>query len=552
VTAVNESSTVTKFIQRRAATTPSEPTATTTRELPHDLLIDASRRLQVLCLLYSFLFFMANFFFTFVMGLSGQIFARWESWVPGVLSISVGLIVFAIVRSARLEPRRIMDIGLVFGAIASYGIATAEYLSPLLHASIGRDNMYFMGLSWVAVWMIIVPVIVPNSPRKTLFAALVSAASMPAVFAVGITFGNARLELNATSLLFVTYPYLLVALTTYLIARVVYKLGAAVTRARELGSYELVEMLGSGGMGEVWHARHRMLVRPAAVKLVRPEMLGGSSESAWVALKRFEREAQATAAMRSPHTIQLYDFGIAEDGTFYYVMEMLDGFDTETLVGRFGPLAPERALHILGQMCHSLAEAHATGLIHRDIKPANVFLCRYGREVDFVKVLDFGLVKSRGEQSADEVKLTAANVTGGTPAFMAPEQALGDRPVDERTDIYALGCMGYWLLTGQLVFEGDTPLQTIMHHVHTAPEPPSARVELPIPATLDRLVLSCLEKDPARRPQSIDELARQIGACDIAGTWTEERARQWWATYAPASGRQATATEPTPTPRAAG
>jgi serine/threonine protein kinase len=207
--------------------------------------------------------------------------------------------------------------------------------------------------------------------------------------------------------------------------------------------YQLVERLGEGGMGEVWRAKHRFLARPAAIKLMRPEVLGGSSVERQSLSLLFEREAQATASMRSPHTIELYDFGVADDGAFYYVMEFLDGFDLQALIDRFGPIPPDRAVHLLKQVCHSLAEAHAEGLIHRDVKPANVYVCRHGREVDFVKVLDFGLVKSQNDALGSDITLSRDHSVGGTPSFMPPEQVLGDRPLDGRSDIYAVGCLAY-------------------------------------------------------------------------------------------------------------
>src|SRR5262245_18705923 len=233
-------------------------------------------------------------------------------------------------------------------------------------------------------------------------------------------------------------------------------------------------------MGEVWLARHRMLARPAAVKLVRPELIGAATiRTQELTQHRCEREAQATAGMRSPHTVGLYDFGVTADGTLFYVMELLDGFNAESLVRKFGPIPAERAIHILRQICHSLAEAHEAGLIHRDIKPANVFVCRYGREVDFIKVLDFGLVKTLRQGGSDNVTLTAESIVCGTPAYMAPEQAQGLDRDDARSDIYALGCVAYWLLTGQLVFEGKSSIEVLMHHARTQPTPPSQRTELP-------------------------------------------------------------------------
>ncbi len=301
-------------------------------------------------------------------------------------------------------------------------------------------------------------------------------------------------------------------------------------RARAMGSYRLIDRIGRDGMGEVWKAKHRMLARAAAIKLVPPEMLGADEARRQTILGRFEREAQATASMRSPHTVELYDFGIADNGTFYYVMELLGGLDLSSLVERFGPVPPERAIHILRQTCHSLAEAHEAGLIHRDIKPANIFVARYGRDVDFVKVLDFGLVKSHTNDVADSnPDLTVAgNIAGGTPAYIAPEQASGN-PVDGRTDLYALGCVAYWLVTGKQVFESETAMGLISHHLRTAPVPPSQRVDWEVPADLESLIMRCLEKEPEQRPQSSDEFANALDACEAAGRWTLARAHTWWA-----------------------
>ena len=299
--------------------------------------------------------------------------------------------------------------------------------------------------------------------------------------------------------------------------------------ARELGSYRLRERLGAGGMGEVWRAEHRMLARPAAIKLIRPEVLGAKdADSRQVLVQRFEREAQATALMRSAHTVELYDFGVTDEGTFYYVMELLDGLDLAELVRRTGPVPAERAVHFLRQMCDSLAEAHEAGLIHRDIKPANVYACHHGRRLDFVKVLDFGLVKHgvRGDDVPDD--LTADRLAGGTPAFMSPEQALGETGVDGRSDLYAVGCVAYWLLTGTVVFEGRTAMETILMHVNREPEPPSRRTALPIPRDLEAIVLACLAKSADARPQTADELTARLDSVRLNSEWTAVRAREWW------------------------
>ena len=232
-----------------------------------------------------------------------------------------------------------------------------------------------------------------------------------------------------------------------------------------MGSYHLEDLLGKGGMGEVWKATHRFLARSAAVKLIMPSALGAKDEAAaQVTLRRFEREAQTTASLRSPHTIELYDFGVSRDGTFYYVMELLDGLDLQTLVAKHGPQPPERVVFLLRQACHSLYEAHKAGLVHRDIKPANIFMCRYGTDLDFVKVLDFGIVKREQMAGKEEAQLTAVGMISGTPAYLAPEMALAEGPTDGRADLYALGCVGYWLLTGQLVFDKANAMAMVVAH----------------------------------------------------------------------------------------
>jgi serine/threonine-protein kinase len=282
-----------------------------------------------------------------------------------------------------------------------------------------------------------------------------------------------------------------------------------------------------------------MLARPAAIKLIRPSALGNGGAGADM-LRRFEREAQVIAGLRSPHTVDLYDFGVAENGAFYYVMELLEGLDADSLVRRFGPVPPERAVYLLLQACHSLSEAESCGLVHRDIKPANLFLCRYGEDCDFVKLLDFGLVKAFGESAGDHWQregpdLTRENLVHGTPAFIAPEQALGEREVDARADIYAIGCVAYWLLTGQFVFAADTTMGYLVHHIHTPARPPSETAPAPIPGALDDVILSCLAKDPGQRPQSPRELSRRLAAVEGAERWNAGAARAWWDVHMPAS-----------------
>ena len=499
---------------------------------PADLLSQSAARLRVLALLYAFVFFMAGIFPALLFpGDRARFLGSFLQWGPSVIGIVVALLVAAVIRSARLPLPTAMNIGLAFEIASSYAIAAAEFADPMgleMHAGM-------LGLSWVAVWIVLFTVVVPTSPRRAVLAALASVSSVPVVVGLMIASGVTSFRPDPAQFFFgLVFPYLLVVGMAYVGSRVVYALGTEVKRARELGSYRLEEKLGEGGMGEVWRARHRMLARPAAIKLIRPSLAGGAGVGASEeTVRRFEREAQVIARLRSPHTVELFDFGIAADGAFYYVMELLDGLNADTLLRRFGPTPAERAVYLLRQVCHSLSEAESCGLVHRDIKPANIFLCRYGEEYDFVKVLDFGIVKGSHEPADAGPAPTRENVVHGTPAFIAPEQAMGTE-LDGRADIYATGCVAYWLLTGQYVFTADTPMGLLLKHAQTMPTPPSSRTDLPIPAALDQLVLSCLAKDPAERPQSARELSRRLAEVEGAAAWTQERARHWWATHQPA------------------
>jgi plasmid stabilization system protein ParE len=296
-----------------------------------------------------------------------------------------------------------------------------------------------------------------------------------------------------------------------------------------VGSYRLVSQLGSGGMGEVWLGKHRLLARPAAVKLIRNDQEHGTRREALV--RRFQREAQVTAGLRSPHTVQLYDFGVNDTGSFYYVMELLTGLDLQRMITRFGPQPAERVVVLLRQACRSLGEAHEHGLVHRDIKPANLFVTCLGSEYDYLKVVDFGIVKDRPEHEATH--LSAQNVLQGTPAFMCPEIILGNTPIDGRADLYSLACSAYFALTGQLLFPVSSPTQMLVEHTRTSPAPPSQVTELLIPPELEATLMRCLEKEPKRRPASALELDAQLARVPFAKPWTQDDAREWWEVHAP-------------------
>jgi serine/threonine-protein kinase len=317
----------------------------------------------------------------------------------------------------------------------------------------------------------------------------------------------------------------------------------AEARARELGSYRLVAKLGTGGMGEVWRAEHRLLARQAAIKLIRPEVL--HPDGADEIHERFKREAQTLATMKSRHTIAIFDYGVTAEGVFYYVMELLDGLDLESLVSRYGAQPAARVIQILAQACQSLAEAHDAGLYHRDIKPPNLFLCRAADEVDIVKLLDFGIVQTIHENPARPVtlrreplletpKLTQLGAMLGTPGFMAPEQILGMH-IDERADLYSLGCVAWWLLAGNEVFPRETDGKVLHRHINE--EIPDLREKVTgwIPDELVQIVGSLLAKEPSARPTSARELAARLRAIEIPRehAWTHERASSWWNAYKP-------------------
>jgi hypothetical protein len=364
-----------------------------------------------------------------------------------------------------LRPSAITALALFFEVVGSYGIAAAELLQPgWLDA-----RSPWVGLSWAALFVLLFNVIVPTRPRYTVTAGLASVSSVPAMVMLSISLFPPASRPDEVEIFFkYAFPYLLVVIMAYVGARVIYHLGTEVTRARELGSYRLEDRLGTGGMGEVWKASHRLLARPAAIKLIRSSVVENGAARSDDMRRRFEREAQVIAQLRSPHTVTLFDFGVTERGAFYYVMELLDGLDTDTLIRRFGPIPAERVVHILRQMCHSLSEADSCGLVHRDIKPANIFLCRYGEDYDFVKVLDFGIAKVARDESSDANTVTTMlNVVQGTPAFIAPEQALGGAEVDNSRGHLFDWCVAYWLLTGLPVFTADTPMKLLLAHAQS-------------------------------------------------------------------------------------
>ncbi len=483
--------------------------------MPAELLRQASRRLRLAALGLGLALAVAIVLNNLIEA------AGWGSFSHLALkNVIAGFVVAAstamvwLAHSGRLTPVRLLRVSLGYEIAVAFAISMTDHLEPL------RAGVPFATISWLCLWIVIFPLVVPASPRWALLAGVASASTWPLAYLVGLAaLGNPPAA---------GHTLFLDSIENYLAAGLAMFSTIVIRRLQELGCYELLEKLDHGGMGEIWRARHRMLARPVAVKLIRPELLGAKSPVEAASLvSRFQREAEATSALHSSHTVALHDFGVTPEGAFYYVMDLLDGLDLETLVRRHGPVPPERAIHFLIQACDSLAEAHEVGLIHRDVKPANMIACHWGLKWDFVKVLDFGLVKATWSMGDDD-HLTSDGVITGTPAYMAPEAALGQRALDSRVDLYGLGCVAYWLLTGERVFVGRTPVEVLIHHVHTPPVPPSARAGIEVPPALEALVLSCLAKDPSGRPPSAEWLAERLAECETAGDWAPERARTWW------------------------
>ncbi len=454
----------------------------------------------------------------------------------GGTALTVGLgsaaLLWASTRS--LGAKTMAAIGSLYLLGTSFAIAAVEQ-----HA--GMAVGLGAGVSWTALWVAFFPLLVPCSPRRTLVKALVAATATPLAFLLLVVLPGrpipAPLELVA---LFV--PVYVAALMAFAGAKMLEKLGDRLSQAVSVGRYELVRKLGEGGMGEVWEARHRQLARPVALKVITPKREDDTTQR-----RRFEREARATAALQSPHTVQLYDYGTTDQGQLFYAMELLEGMDLEALIREHGPMPPARVAHVLRQALDSLEEAHARGLVHRDIKPANLHLGRHGLHHDHLKVLDFGLVKPAPGDVELGPTLTADGRISGTPAYLAPETVAGARDIDGRADVYALGCVAYWLLTGKRVFPGEDILRVAVAHVTETPIPPSLRGAEDLGSDFEALIMATLEKDPVRRPDAAS--LREMLASVKIGPWSESDAKDWWGEHGALPPPRVR--EDTPTPRTA-
>jgi serine/threonine-protein kinase len=517
-----------RVVGRAPSTNTSSRTPRETRwELPADLQRQASHRLGIISLITAGVWIVGTVLYHYLDRVLGAGDMAWMGLQPSDAIVAAGALLslgmYAYTRRSRRSPGFILDLGLV------YMVATAFIAGLIVHwEPMPRDRSMAPTISWIGVMVLLYSATLPSRPLKIVAAGLLAVSMNP----IGMLIARARglwpFE-RAGSAFLMHYPDLLIVVMSAVIVQVVFGLSRQVAKARELGSYQLGELIGRGGMGEVYRATHRMLARPAAIKLMRPELLAPHiSGGPEMAAERFRREARAAANLRSPHTVELYDFGVTDDGTLYFAMELLDGLDLESLVRTTGPMPAARTIAVLAQVCESLEEAHANGLVHRDIKPGNIHVGRLGLRHDFVKVLDFGLVTA----PAQNVTLaTAAGVVPGTPAYMAPEMALGET-IDGRADLYALGCVAYFVLTGRAPFEASGPLQTIMRRLREEPVAPSTQTDLPIPPELDEVVLACLATDRGGRPADAADLQRRLRSIPIEA-WTQEMAAAWWAVHQP-------------------
>jgi hypothetical protein len=395
---------------------------------------------------------------------------------------------------------------------------------------IGRAFIERYAATGTVVWMITILLygtLIPNTARRCALVTGAIAVSPLIVFAA-YAYGVEPLDRKiAAQVLYVLgfWNTLSVVISVFACARIE-GLRQQAAEARKLGQYVLKEQIGAGGMGEVFRAEHALLRRPCAIKIIRPERAGDPRN-----LRRFEREVQTTATLTHPNTVHIYDYGHTADGTFYYVMEYLPGLTLEELVKTGGPLPPGRAIHLLRQVCAALQEAHARGLIHRDIKPGNVMICERGGIPDVAKLLDFGLVLPP-VGDFDGEKLTQDGSVTGTPAYLSPEQASGQEAVDARSDIYSLGALAYFLLTGQPPFGGRSGVKMLAAHLYEAPQPPSA-IRPDLAPDLDAVVIRCLAKEPKERYASAASLEASLAELRV-GNWTEEDARSWWSKHSAA------------------
>jgi serine/threonine protein kinase len=463
--------------------------------------------------------------------------AQNRSSAPLLVSTAAFAALWLLLRGAPRSPRfvRVVELSTLFigtGAISTVAVVMDLIAEPDM---IVRTLLMYVLLAYA--------VYVPSTARHTLVvAALMTFPLLGSIFVAFRAWDPALYDPPAATwpkgqVGDMAYPATLVSAAMWSIvvtmaavfSQTVHGLRKAVSDIQRLGQYTLEKKLGEGGMGVVYRASHAMLRRPTAIKLLLPDRAGKDD------LTRFEREVRRTAMLTHPNTVTVFDYGRTTDGVFYYAMELLEGASLDEIVDVDGPQPAERVIHLLEQAAASLAEAHDAGLIHRDVKPGNIMVVDRGGISDLVKVVDFGLVKDVGLRAQDgvtsEPALTMANTITGTPLYIAPETVIAPDTVDARADLYALGAVGYWLLTGTHVFGGNSIVEVFAHHLHSIPDSPSNRLRAPVASDLEAVLLACLAKRPEDRPASAHVLRERLRACAAAGRWTNARAAEWWSAH---------------------
>jgi eukaryotic-like serine/threonine-protein kinase len=487
-----------------------------------ETLLMSRQRLQMIG---SFLLGGSLLFYLRLAIIEGRYTAMWELWAFILFDQSVCLALLAVWKP--LTQRRLHLIELLMFGGATYFFCALMHFSVLRNIAFDPPLLNWIAFSvlisvtWCCVLAVAYTMTAAGSWRRSLTMMTLMLGAPVAMAIYEWTWSPVYREAVPPGMLTI------VGLTAALCAGSLFywsfrieRLTREAARARRFGQYRLKQLIGRGGMGEVYLAEHTLLKRPCALKRIRP-----GQDTDPTTLARFEREVRATAELSHPHTVEIYDFGRASDGTFYYVMELLWGQTFDDLVHKHGRLPPARAVYLLRQVCDALEEAHAAGLMHRDIKPSNIYAARRGGEYDFAKLLDFGLVK--GVARTDEASLSRAETIVGSPLYMAPEQSLNEGNSDVRSDIYALGGVAYFLMVGHPPFVADNPLEIMISHARDAVPSPS-RLVPDLPADVEAILMKCLAKDPQERFASAAALGEALAGSSVAGQWTKSDAAGWW------------------------
>jgi len=451
-----------------------------------------------------------------------------HSWLPVSLYIAhfVSTLILAAIGLSLCKTCPMTTRQLRWMELVTFGVPLAFFVLLQYEKSAQWADEYGVLPELFPCWLLMIftyALFIPNTwQRAAVIIGIMAAAPLIAITATAIIDSDvgALLFTDARVLVETSLVVALAAVSAVLGVRTINSLRDEALRAKQLGQYKLKRLIGSGGMGEVYLAEHVLMKRPCAIKVIRPEKAGDPK-----VLARFEREVQATAKLSHWNSVDIYDYGRADDGTFYYVMEYLPGMNLSELVRRYGPMPPARALHLVRQACNALSEAHDLGLVHRDIKPANIFAAIRGGRFDVAKLLDFGLAKPLLDMGA--AQLTQEGAITGSPLYMSPEQAIGDREPDARSDIYAVGAVLYFLVTGRPPFDDQQPMKVLIAHAHEPPPPPS-QYNPDVPDDVELVIMRCLQKSPLDRYQSAGDVVAALEDCDDFGRWTRDDARNWW------------------------